>query len=94
MPANTYYWTFKFPIQTVLNKANDHFFTRPPNSSVKVAPTQIREQGTAGPQISNVFKNYGTVVQPLIDGKYSSRIQLEIALRIIIKDLKVKMICY
>lgn len=88
MSANTYYWTFEFPIQTVLNKANEQFRARPPNSSVMVEPTQIREQGTAGREISNVFKNYDTVVKPLIDGKYSSRIQLEIALRIIVKDLK------
>ena len=87
MSANTY-WTFEFPIQTVLNKANEQFFTRPPNLRVMVEATKIRGPGTAGHQISNVFKNYDTVVKPLIDGKYSSRIQLETALRIIIKDLK------
>ena len=57
MSANTY-WTFDFPIQTVLNKANEQFFTRPPKSRVLAKATHIREQGTAKSQISNVFKNY------------------------------------
>ena len=88
MSANKYYWTFVFPEQAVLKRANEQFRPRPSNAGRMDQAIQIRDQGTAGNEISNVFKNYYTVVKPLIDGKYTSKRQLEIALRIIIKDLK------
>ena len=84
MSENNHYWTIVFPEQSVLNTANDHP-GRPPG--MRGAPAQIRPENSAVIQISNVFDNYATVVKPLIDGKYTSKRQLEIALRIIIKNL-------
>jgi hypothetical protein len=85
MSANKYYWTFVFPHEIVLRSANQSLSVRLQKGD---EATQIREANTAGNRFSNVFKNYDTVVKPLIDGKYTSKRQLEIALRIIIKDLK------
>ena len=85
MSENIHYWTIVFPEESVLRFANQHP-GRPPG--MRGAPAQIRHENSAGNQISNVFDNYVSFVKPLIDGKYTSKRQLEIALRIIIKNLK------
>lgn len=88
MSANTHYWTIVFPTDLVLRTANE-FRTVRPEGQRGGPVTQLRpEKSVVDNNISNVFKNYDTVVKPLIDGKYTSKRQLEIALRIIIKNLK------
>ena len=77
MSENNHYWTIVFPEESVLSTANQI----PPG--VRGGPvTPKRTENSAGNQISNVFYNYDSVVKPLIDGKYTSKRQLEIALRI------------
>ena len=89
MSGNVHYWTFDFPTAMVLKHANGFKNDRysasglGPFDSTKV----IRGEQTAGKDISRVFRNYNTVVKPLIEGKYISKKQLEIALHIITNHL-------
>ena len=89
MSANTHYWTIVFEEFMVLRNANTAINVRPHGRGGGEL-IEIREAHSAKDQISNVFDNYDSVVQPLILGKYTSKRQLEIALRIIKNNLKEK----
>jgi hypothetical protein len=87
MSANTHYWTIVFSVHTVLRNANIALNVRADGQRFGEV-IQIRGEHSTGGKISNVFNNYEDVVQPLIAGKYTSKRQLEIALRIIKNKLK------
>ena len=90
MSGNVHYWTFDFPTDMVLRHANE--FKNENYSTSGSGPFNatrvLRDERTAGIDISMVFNNYETVVKPLIEGKYISKKQLEIALHIITNNLK------
>lgn len=92
MSGNVHYWTFDFPTDMVLRHANE--FKNVPYNTSGSGPFDstkvIRGEQTAGKDISRVFRNYNTVVKPLIEGKYISKKQLEIALHIITNHLNEK----
>ena len=84
-----HYWTMVFPNQDVLNIANEQkMFPYSRRGYSRIAGQLKRYANTAGRDLNNIFKDYKTVVEPLINGKYTSKNQIEDALNIIVKNLK------
>ena len=84
--ATTHYWKFTFPTDAVIHKANQSYSE--PVGNVRGQTRNVRGENLVGRDISIIFDDYVDVVKPLIDGKYSSRSQIILALRIIQKKLK------